>query len=368
MSLRHARPIRRFSIVGVLLCLLLAALSPVSAFAAGSGGFDVSFPNCGQTLPTSQAGVVIVGVEGGRSFTTNPCLAEQFHWAGSAGRHFEVYINTSYPAGSTIHRGDNGPKGVCGSDDWACKAYNYGFNNAEFAFHYAQSQYAVADTWWLDVETANSWSDTPALNAQVIQGGVDSLRAHGVLVGIYSIPPMWKEIAGDYAVNLPKWVVQLHESVPAATYCSAENGFGGGSIALVQVEGQSLDQDVACPGNAFAGQAGYAAYPLTIPQYGELFGTHGGVSTFYLVSSKGAGATQSVTFDFTPHGADLANALFLTVSQDNQNLAQARGTDTSTPGHLHLTFTPRGSDPIVVRVQSFNSEGTPPVSYSIAPS
>ena len=258
------KSIRLVASIGVLFIglLLVAVVSPVTESAADSGGFDVSFPNCGQTLPTSQAVRRHRRGRGGRSFTTNPCLAEQFHWAGSAGRHFEVYVNTSYPAGSTIHRGDNGPKGVCGSDDWACKAYNYGFNNAEFAFHYAQSQYAVADTWWLDVETANSWSDTPALNAQVIQGAVDSLRAHGVLVGIYSIPPMWKEIAGNYAVNLPKWVVQLHESVPAVTYCSAENGFGGGSIALVQVEGQSLDQDVACPGDAFAGTIGLRGLPV----------------------------------------------------------------------------------------------------------
>jgi hypothetical protein len=310
---------------------------------------------------------VIVGVEGGRSFTTNPCLGGEFRWAGSAGSHFEVYLNTSYPAGSNIHRGDTGPRGTCQPDDWACKAYNYGFNNAEFAFHYAQTQYAVADTWWLDVETANSWSDDPALNAQVIQGNVDSLRAHGVLVGIYSIPAMWKEIVGSYTISLPKWVVRLRQSVAAPAYCASDNGFGGGSVALVQDESGNVDQDFSCPTNAFGGQASYVPYPLTGPLYAQLFGTHGGVSTFFALTSTATGSAQSITLDFSPSGADVANALFLTVSQDNQLLASARGTDTPTPGHLRLTFVPTGPDPIIARVQSFNVENSPPISYAINP-
>lgn len=351
----------------LLLVLLVSSVMPATALADTSSGYDVSFPNCDQPLPSSRPDVAIVGVEGGRSFTVNPCLAEEYHWARSADRHYEVYINTSYPAGSTIHRGDTGPKGTCRPADWACRAYNYGFNNAEFAFHYAQLQYAVADTWWLDVETANSWSDDTALNARVIQGAVDSLRAHRLLVGVYSIPPMWKTIAGSYRVSLPTWIVRLRESVKTPAYCSADNGFGGGGIALVQDEFGSMDQDFLCPADPFAEQASYVPFALTVPLSGQLFGTHGGASTFYALSAKAAGGTPAVTLDFAPVGADTANALFVTVSQDNQELANVRGTDTPTPGHLHLSFTPHGSDPIIVRIQSFNSENSPPVSYTITP-
>jgi hypothetical protein len=311
--------------------------------------------------------VAIVGVEGGRSFTTNPCLLEQFQWANATGHQYEVYLNTNFPAGSTVHRGDQGPKGVCQPADWACKAYNYGFNNAEYALHYAQTQHAVASTWWLDVETANSWSDQTAWNDQVIQGAADSLRAHQLQVGIYSIPPMWKEIAGNYVVNLPKWVVQLRDSVPATAYCAPDQGFGGGAVALVQVEGAQLDQDYACPTNAFATQAGYVPLPLTGPLYGEVFGTHGGISTFYALSPASTGASPAVTFDFSRAGADVANALFLTVTQNNLVLASARGTDTATPGHLRLPFSPAGPAPITIRVQSYNPANTPPVSYTVSP-
>jgi hypothetical protein len=366
---------RRFTILAVAVVIAaLGCFAPPALAIHGSiaradstSGFDVSFPNCGQTLPTSRRDVAIVGVEGGRSFTTNPCLADEFHWAGANGAHYQVYINTSYPAGSQIHRGDTGPKGHCSPNDWACKAYNYGYNNAEFAFHYAQTQYAVADTWWLDVETANSWSDNPALNARVIQGAVDALRAHGLQVGIYSIAPMWKEIVGDYQVNLPTWVVRLRASVDTGAYCSAAHGFGGGSTALVQDEFGKVDADLSCPGNAFAGLSGYIPYPLTQTQYATLFGTHGGVSTYYALPTGASGTPQSVTLDFAPSGADVANALFLAVSQGNLQLASARATDTPTPGHLRLSFTPTGSGPIVVRLQSFNFEDTPPISYAISP-
>jgi hypothetical protein len=359
---------KRLVAVGVLgLFALVAAMAPATAFADTTNGYDVSYPQCGHALPSGRPDVAIVGVEGGRSYTMNRCLADQFHWAGAMGHHYEVYINTSFPAGSKIHRGDTGPKGTCRPEDWACRAYNYGFNNAEFAFQYAQSQYAVADTWWLDVETANSWNDTPALNDPVIQGAVDSLRAHQLHVGIYSIPPMWRKIAGSYIVDVPKWVVRLRESVPTSHYCAAANGFGGGAVALVQVEGGALDEDYLCPIDAFAGQASFVPIPLTGTQSGELAGTHGGSSTFYTLPSAGTGATQSATVDFTPVGADLANALYVTVFQGNAELANVGGTETPTPGHLHLSFTSSGSDPIVVRVQNFNVENLPPIQYTISP-
>ncbi|MBX6772059.1 MAG: hypothetical protein IRY83_10070 [Chloroflexi bacterium] len=338
-----------------------------TARAAGASGVDVSFPNCGQPLPTSRQDVVIVGVEGGRPFTTNPCLAEEFRWASAAGRHYEVYINTAYPSGTQAHRGDRGPRGTCPAGDLACRAYNFGFNNAEFAYHYAQSQYAVADTWWLDVETANTWSDNPALNVQAIQGAIDSLRSHHLRVGIYSIPSMWRKIAGTYTVDLPKWTVRLTGSVPADAYCAPENGFGGGAIAMVQEGGSGLDRDIRCPVDPFASQADYVPFPLVGQQFGELFGTRGGAATYYALPAAGRDAVRAVTLDFAPSGADVANALFLSVVQDGRELASIRGTDTPTPGHLRLEFTARGDQPVIVRLQTYNAENTPPISYTITP-
>jgi hypothetical protein len=169
-------------------------------------------------------------------------------------------------------------------------------------------------------------------------------------------------------VDLPKGVVRLRESVPTPNYCAAGDGFGGGMVALVQVEGGALDEDYRCPVDAFAGQDSFVPIPLIGTQSGELAGTHGGSSTFFVLPSATAGTIKSVTLDFTSVGADLTNALYVTVFQGNAELANVAGTETPRPGHLYLSFTSRGVDPIVVRIQSFNVENLPPLSYSITPS
>ena len=64
-----------------------------------------------------------------------------------------VYINTKYPAGTTIGQRDTGPAGRCIATDTRCQAYNYGYKTAQDAVAYAKTQGVVAPaTWWLDVE------------------------------------------------------------------------------------------------------------------------------------------------------------------------------------------------------------------------
>lgn len=78
------------ALVGVLATLAGLAL-PVAADAAAvpltarERGNDVSYPQCGSPLPTA-ADFGIVGVDGGRPFEVNACLAEQIVWARTARR------------------------------------------------------------------------------------------------------------------------------------------------------------------------------------------------------------------------------------------------------------------------------------------
>ena len=57
----------------------------------------------------------IIGVNGGRPYTKNPCLTAEYRWALASGV-VEFYMNTANP-------------GVAAGD-----AYNYGFNAARDAF------------------------------------------------------------------------------------------------------------------------------------------------------------------------------------------------------------------------------------------
>jgi hypothetical protein len=64
-------------------------------------GADVSYPQCGGPLPTEHA-FSIVGVNGGRATTTNPCLATQLAWAaeasgGTVHDDIQLYVNTGNP-------------------------------------------------------------------------------------------------------------------------------------------------------------------------------------------------------------------------------------------------------------------------------
>ncbi|HUR06142.1 MAG TPA: hypothetical protein VM347_26585, partial [Nonomuraea sp.] len=62
---------------------------------AGSIGHDVSYPQCDTELPVGAFGVV--GINGGKPFSANKCLAKQYAWATSLPYAAMVYLNTSNP-------------------------------------------------------------------------------------------------------------------------------------------------------------------------------------------------------------------------------------------------------------------------------
>src|SRR3954465_9159477 len=62
---------------------------------AGSIGHDVSYPQCDQPLPVGAFGVV--GVNGGKNFSANRCLAAEYAWAKTLPNQAMVYLNTGNP-------------------------------------------------------------------------------------------------------------------------------------------------------------------------------------------------------------------------------------------------------------------------------
>lgn len=229
--------------------LVVAFLSPVllfsraahaqGAYTSGTTGYDVSYPNCSAKNPGGAFG--IAGINGGVNFSQNTCLSLEAGWF----KNLTVYANSGYPGSVRGLDYQNSPK-VCSNNDLPCVAYNYGYNAGLYALNYAASQNIRSNTWWLDVETTNTWTSDPAQNRQSIQGEYDSLSANGAsTIGVYSTTYQWNLITGTWKNNWPNWgATTWNTARQAAKYCTGHE-FTGGKTYLIQYLGR-IDQDYAC--------------------------------------------------------------------------------------------------------------------------
>jgi hypothetical protein len=228
-------------------------------------GNDVSYPHCGGALPAGSS-FGIVGVDGGRPFDVNPCLAAEISWAAAAGTP-AYYANTANPGPKkSTHwpKGQTSPK-LCESSSPNSKgcSYDYGWNAAKDSYARAATAAASAGapavsgaSWWLDVESGNSWqsldrSPTPthyALDTAVLEGMRGYLRAKGVhTVGVYSTSHQWQEITGGAALHkAPVWYAGVGGPSSAAAHCSSAHSFTGGPVQLTQYVRGGFDADNRC--------------------------------------------------------------------------------------------------------------------------
>ncbi len=221
-------------------------------------GYDVSYPQCARLLPSKPA-FAIVGVNGGKAFSVNPCLAAEIAWGG--GPSASLYVNTGNPgpAKSTFWpRNQLWPRTCDPANlDTADCAYDYGWNAAVQSFQTAVDAYAslgitvtpAATAWWLDVETSNSWrSDNLDFNVAALLGEVDSLRFAGVIrIGLYSTRYQWNKITGGSLAfsRAPSWLAGGGSLKGAQRLCT-RRGFTGGPTVLVQYLAFRFDADLAC--------------------------------------------------------------------------------------------------------------------------
>jgi len=237
-------------------------------------GIDVSYPQCGDELPDAFA-FAIVGVNGGRVHAPNPCLgvgaegdaASQLEWAG---RDVELYANTANP-GPRLSRfwpdGQVEPRacreeGLLSTTDTHDCAYLYGWNAAAASYRTALEAFisvgwAEEDgdqlpwetTWWLDVETANSWRGDAPRNVAALEGARDYLLSMDVAeVGFYSTPRMWERITGgtDLFEDHPAWHAGALDINDARERCDDEPSFTGGELRMVQWVEEGLDHNIRC--------------------------------------------------------------------------------------------------------------------------
>jgi hypothetical protein len=209
-------------------------------YSKGSIGIDVSYPNCLASLPKVSFG--IVGVNGGKPFSENPCLKQQ----ASRFNNLSFYINSAYPGQPFGMRYQFSPN-FCGELDLNCLAYNYGYNAAKQSYEHVSSLGLSSSTWWIDVETMNSWIDDTNQNRQSIQGMIEYLSQQGIsTIGIYSTTFQWNLITGSWQNGMPSWgATTWRTAKQAATYCKGHE-FTGGPSFLMQYLSKSLDYNVAC--------------------------------------------------------------------------------------------------------------------------
>lgn len=236
-------------------------------------GLDVSWPQCDDELPAAFA-FAIVGVNGGRVYSPNPCLVTddgeggQLTWAG---REVQLYANTGnpgprlsqfWPDGQQVPRECRGDGPFSAADTPDC-AYLYGWNAAADSYRLALEAFISvgwtaadaeelpwATTWWLDVETANSWRFDQRLNVATLEGARDYLVSMDVAeVGFYSTPRMWQRLTGntDAFADHPAWHAGASDREDARRRCDEEPALTGGELRMVQWVESGLDHNLPCP-------------------------------------------------------------------------------------------------------------------------
>jgi hypothetical protein len=244
--------------------LMFVALPAQAATTAGPGN-DVSWPQCGKALPKGQT-FAIVGVNNGLANTTNPCLGTQLTWAGTSkggtGQpKVALYVNTANPGaagswwptsntygGTTVYN----PYGACTEKTYgpAC-SYMYGYAKAYDDATIRGVSTPASYTWWLDVETGNSWSTDTVANRADLEGMAAYFGSINAPTGIYSTRTQWTQIAGTVPsssnlYSLPSWLAGANSLALATRKCADTPLTAGGKVTLTQYVSGGFDYDHSC--------------------------------------------------------------------------------------------------------------------------
>jgi hypothetical protein len=235
--------------------------TPIPTRTPSPFGNDISYPQCPSGAEPPPPAFAIVGVNGGKPFSANPCLPREFVWAltstSASQPHVGFYLNTANPGPTASTAwptaGTVSPRPCDGSWSADC-AYDYGWVATQDSFNraigVAGRSLAVQSPWWLDVETANSWSEDLATNAAAVDGAIAFLRSVNVAsVGVYSTLTDWEIIAGPPPAGgsfteLPNWRPGASNAQEAPGWC--QRTVTGGRVKYVQFPSNGFDTNFAC--------------------------------------------------------------------------------------------------------------------------
>jgi hypothetical protein len=249
-------------------------------------GNDISFPQCGKTYPSGQA-FAIVGVNGGKASNFNPCFSSvsgvpgEWDWAQtSTGKvrsqaKAQLYVNTGNPGDVLAQYNVTDwptssdpidPYGTCAgtwTNDLPC-SWEYGYERALADINYFEQVTGIVGSasgkkWWLDIETANSWTSDTCKNSDrcknraSLEGMAYALKQAGATVGIYSSSGAWSSLFGSLPVAASSPLYSLNEWRPGArtlsqatSNCSLAPFEASGRVELTQYVTTHLDYDYSC--------------------------------------------------------------------------------------------------------------------------
>jgi hypothetical protein len=275
------RRLRWLVVVALAVAAALLA-APTAASAAPTAttttpslvGYDVSHPQCDSALPSERA-FAVVGVNGGLATRTNPCLADQLAWAWrstgvvEAQPKAQIYLNTANP-GQVLHlvttwpEAGTTPYGSCdGTNSRAC-SWQYGRERAQntvVSFFTPAAREARVDsqparyTWWLDVETMNTWqqgsTEALARNRATLEGMSAYLESRDARVGLYSTGQQWAQIVGTVPsdsnlAGSPSWLAGSTSLTDAQSDCSDPPLAPRSRVTLTQYVVDGLDRNHSC--------------------------------------------------------------------------------------------------------------------------
>ena len=252
--------------------------SATDPYAAGSTGYDVSWPQCAKAgsattkvLPAGPS-FAVVGVNNGTISGFNSCFAAEAAWAGS---NLSVYIILQpAPGGTPVAYEADGPEASCAATSSECEGYDWGYNYARADIAFVSADGRSPRVWWLDVETAEGWPTAGVfqpVNAAIVQGALAAVQQAGDVGGIYCTWYQWGRITGSYVPSghPPIWVAGAGPLsggyYSAQAYCvravspgdpsslsSVAIGFADGAPWLVQYgygggSPTPIDFDYSCP-------------------------------------------------------------------------------------------------------------------------
>jgi hypothetical protein len=106
--------------------------------------------------------------------------------------------------------------------------------------------------WWLDVETANTWTSDSGKNIADLEGMTAAFQQAGQSVGIYSTTATWQHLMGTSLAptsslnSLSEWRVGATSISNAKSNCLVKPFTAAGHSVLSQYTSGKFDYDVSC--------------------------------------------------------------------------------------------------------------------------